>query len=115
MTFIGSSVELAPRRVAVGSLARFGSFSRFREIAPLLAPRDAFVRPQSFQNELRGGSHVRGVLIGLNVEGAEQVEQARNGAQLRAVLGRRRSGGDFQVSAAFEELHQRLKIGVSEV
>src|ERR1700719_527746 len=83
---IATSVELPSRRSPPGALARFRRFARISEIAALLAPVNAFVRPESFQDELGSARNGGRIVLRPDAQDVHMFQHARNLFQLREKL-----------------------------
>src|ERR1700719_1020482 len=86
---IAASVELPSRRSPPGALARiarFRGFARISEIAALLAPVNAFVRPEPFQDELGGACNGGRIVLRPDAQDVHMFEHARDLFQLREKL-----------------------------
>ena len=83
--------------------------------APLLAAADSTMRPQAFENHLRGGGRARGVFAILYSEAADVLHQSLNLRELVVTLGSRGELGEFQLAADFKPLYDSLEIYFSKM
>src|SRR6202030_880525 len=112
---LATSVELPSLRSPPGALARFRRFARISEIAALLAPVNAFVRPESLQDELGGARNGGRVVLRPDAQDIHLFEHARNLFQLSEKLLARSLGRNFQLASELKPLYSRLKVHLGEV
>src|SRR6202040_468886 len=109
---IAISVELPSRRSPAGALARIARFRRFArlsKIPALLAPVDAFVRPESLQDELGGARNGGRIVLRPDAQDVHMFQHARNLFQLREKLLARSLRRYLQLAAQLKPLHGGLK------
>src|ERR1700740_364277 len=115
---IATSVELPSRRSPPGALARiarFRRFARFSEIAALLAPVNALVRPESLQDELGGARNGGRIVLRPDAQDVHMFQHSRDLFQLREKLLARSLRRNFQLASELKPLHSRLKVHLGEV
>src|SRR5271156_6422017 len=110
-------VKLAARHTTgrFTRVAWLGCFARVGEVTTLFAAIDALVRPEAFENEFRGASDDRGIILLADFQNAQIVEQALYLLQLCQNF---RTGSvcrNFQLAAQFEPLNHRLHIRTGEI
>src|SRR5437667_6794125 len=97
------------------SFAMLRLFWFFHVEAALFAAADAAMRPQPFQNHLRGGSGRTSVFAIVSAKPGDVLHQTLNLAKLLAALGGRRKFGQLQLATQLEPLNHRLEIHVGEM
>src|SRR5690348_5080090 len=107
-------VILPPRR----TVERFASLRSFRalcEESAFFVSTDAFVRPESLEDEFAGSGRHRRVGFAAGAEPFDMIKQALNLAQRCELLNSRSTLRHLQIAANFKPLHHRLQVRAAHV